>query len=65
MSVIDVLASTQPVTVPRANGLGWMAVSPAGVELRLAVEAPSEDEAVERFREAAKRWVELLSGAER
>jgi hypothetical protein len=54
-----------PQTIERKCG-GWLAVSPAGSALRIAVEATTEAEAVRRFSSAETAWMALLrSAAER
>jgi hypothetical protein len=45
----------------RRNIGGWLAVSPLNCGLCIGVDAPTEGEALIRFRSAFTRWLEILS----
>lgn len=48
-----------PVLTKREGELGWLASTPSDYELRFAVAGESEEDAVERFEAAVKRWEAL------
>lgn len=49
-----------PRLIERQNG-GWLAVAPANCGLSIGVDAPTKEEALERFRSTFLRWLEILA----
>lgn len=45
----------------RRNYGGWLAISPANCGICIGVDAPTEKEALTRFRSEFSRWLEILS----
>ena len=62
--MLDSVCEIRPDLIRRTGG-GWLAVAPKGAEIAVGVTAPTEVEAVEKFRSVFCRWLEILaSGAE-
>ena len=49
----------RPNLLQRVSG-GWLAISPANSGISIGVDAPTEEEALERFRSVFSRWLEIL-----
>ena len=56
----DEIQGIQPRVTERANGLGWVAASPAGAPIQIGVWNQSREGASEDFKEALKRWARIL-----
>lgn len=54
--MLGVMTTTKPLLTKRAETLGWLASSPSGFPLRLAVEGRTEKEATDRYFQAVARW---------
>jgi hypothetical protein len=50
----------RPDLIRRTTG-GWIAVSPYNCRISIGVTAPTEDEAIARFRFVFSRWLEILA----
>lgn len=57
--LIENAQQIQPDLVRRTCG-GWLALAPSSLNLTMGVTAPTEAEAVERFRFSLSRWIEIL-----
>ena len=57
MSGIETLAPDPKVSFGRS---GWMAISPDGIQPRIAVVAETEDEAMQKFTVSWRRWMKVL-----
>lgn len=53
------IAALRPRLIRRTGG-GWLAVSPRGACFSMGVTAPTEQEAIDEFRYAFCRWLEIL-----
>jgi len=54
----------QPDLIRRDCG-GWLAVSPFNSGLSIGVTAPTEIEAIDKFRSAFTRWLEIIRDTKR
>lgn len=50
----------RPRLIQRKIG-GWLATSPPSSGITIGVDAPTKEEAIERFRSMFSRWLEILS----
>lgn len=56
--------TVQPKTSNRATG-GWLAVSPPDAQFRIGTTGQTEQEAIDRFFEAWRKWTDALNDSAR